>query len=220
VGKGRGDHCADGLGQEGDRERSREAGCDGHLVKPVNLSDLEKMLAKVLKQRVWCRYFSSAEFGTRSRKPVRFLAWFNGGSFWVTDIVQTVVIMLRVMHHTEFDVYDQNQPPKTKQPWLFATWGWQIGTKDITLIFIFRSLSSWEAELLARFFGYLLVQFKINKLVTAWHTIRIPNSFAWMSKARRTSGNWVSQFSWGRLKFVRETWGKIEPSRKIGQLVA
>jgi CheY-like chemotaxis protein len=33
-----------GWGQEGDRERSREAGCDGHLVKPVNLPDLEKLL--------------------------------------------------------------------------------------------------------------------------------------------------------------------------------
>lgn len=36
-----------GWGQENDRERSREAGCDGHLVKPVNLPDLEKMLAEV-----------------------------------------------------------------------------------------------------------------------------------------------------------------------------
>ncbi len=33
-----------GWGQEGDKERSREAGCDGHLVKPVNLPDLEKLL--------------------------------------------------------------------------------------------------------------------------------------------------------------------------------
>jgi CheY-like chemotaxis protein len=33
-----------GWGQEGDRERSREAGCDGHLVKPVNLPDLQKLL--------------------------------------------------------------------------------------------------------------------------------------------------------------------------------
>ena len=33
-----------GWGQEGDRERSRAAGCDGHLVKPVNLPDLEKLL--------------------------------------------------------------------------------------------------------------------------------------------------------------------------------
>jgi signal transduction histidine kinase len=36
-----------GWGQAGDRERSREAGCDGHLVKPVNLPDLEKVLAEV-----------------------------------------------------------------------------------------------------------------------------------------------------------------------------
>lgn len=34
-----------GWGNEGDRERSCEAGCDGHLVKPVDLHDLEKLLA-------------------------------------------------------------------------------------------------------------------------------------------------------------------------------
>jgi CheY-like chemotaxis protein len=34
-----------GWGQANDLERSREAGCDGHLVKPVSLSDLEKLLA-------------------------------------------------------------------------------------------------------------------------------------------------------------------------------
>jgi PAS domain S-box-containing protein len=34
-----------GWGQEGDKERSREAGCDGHLVKPVSLPDLERLLA-------------------------------------------------------------------------------------------------------------------------------------------------------------------------------
>ncbi|HJT77687.1 MAG TPA: ATP-binding protein, partial [Gemmataceae bacterium] len=33
-----------GWGQEGDKERSREAGCNGHLVKPVDLADLEKLL--------------------------------------------------------------------------------------------------------------------------------------------------------------------------------
>jgi PAS domain S-box-containing protein len=36
-----------GWGQEGDRIQSREAGCDGHLVKPVSLTDLEKMLEKL-----------------------------------------------------------------------------------------------------------------------------------------------------------------------------
>ena len=36
-----------GWGQEGDRARSREAGCDGHLVKPVNLPDLEKLLTEL-----------------------------------------------------------------------------------------------------------------------------------------------------------------------------
>jgi CheY-like chemotaxis protein len=34
-----------GWGQESDKARSREVGCDGHLVKPVSLSDLEKVLA-------------------------------------------------------------------------------------------------------------------------------------------------------------------------------
>jgi PAS domain S-box-containing protein len=41
-----------GWGQEGDKERSREAGCDEHLVKPVNLPDLEIMLAEVRRDRV------------------------------------------------------------------------------------------------------------------------------------------------------------------------
>jgi PAS domain S-box-containing protein len=36
-----------GWGQEGDKERSREAGCDGHLVKPVNPPELEKLLAEL-----------------------------------------------------------------------------------------------------------------------------------------------------------------------------
>ena len=35
-----------GWGQEGDRLRSREAGFDGHLVKPVNFANLEKLLAE------------------------------------------------------------------------------------------------------------------------------------------------------------------------------
>jgi PAS domain S-box-containing protein len=34
-----------GWGQDGDRAKSRAAGCDGHLVKPVHLPDLEKLLA-------------------------------------------------------------------------------------------------------------------------------------------------------------------------------
>ena len=38
-----------GWGQDGDRERSREAGCDGHLVKPVSLVDLQRMLAEMTK---------------------------------------------------------------------------------------------------------------------------------------------------------------------------
>ena len=36
-----------GWGQDTDRERTRAAGCDGHLVKPVNLPDLEKMLEQL-----------------------------------------------------------------------------------------------------------------------------------------------------------------------------
>jgi PAS domain S-box-containing protein len=36
-----------GWGQDGDRVRSREAGCDGHLVKPVNLPNLEKLLLEL-----------------------------------------------------------------------------------------------------------------------------------------------------------------------------
>jgi CheY-like chemotaxis protein len=35
-----------GWGQDDDRERSRAAGCDGHLVKPVNLSELKKVLVE------------------------------------------------------------------------------------------------------------------------------------------------------------------------------
>jgi len=33
-----------GWGQDGDRERSHRAGCDAHLVKPVSLADLQKLL--------------------------------------------------------------------------------------------------------------------------------------------------------------------------------
>lgn len=33
-----------GWGQEGDRSQSKAAGCDGHLVKPVNLQDIEDLL--------------------------------------------------------------------------------------------------------------------------------------------------------------------------------
>lgn len=36
-----------GWGQEGDRDRSRAAGCDGHLVKPVSLAELEAVLKEV-----------------------------------------------------------------------------------------------------------------------------------------------------------------------------
>jgi CheY-like chemotaxis protein len=40
-----------GWGQEGDRLRSHEAGCNGHLVKPVDLAELEKLLAQLLDTR-------------------------------------------------------------------------------------------------------------------------------------------------------------------------
>jgi CheY-like chemotaxis protein len=36
-----------GWGQETDRTQSHEAGCDGHLVKPVNLSHLESLLTEL-----------------------------------------------------------------------------------------------------------------------------------------------------------------------------
>ena len=36
-----------GWGQEADRAQSNDVGCDGHLVKPVNLSDLEGLLTEL-----------------------------------------------------------------------------------------------------------------------------------------------------------------------------
>lgn len=36
-----------GWGQEGDRENSKNAGCDAHLVKPVDLADLQLLLANL-----------------------------------------------------------------------------------------------------------------------------------------------------------------------------
>jgi CheY-like chemotaxis protein len=40
-----------GWGQEGDKLQSREAGCNSHLVKPVSLPDLEKLLAQAEASR-------------------------------------------------------------------------------------------------------------------------------------------------------------------------
>jgi PAS domain S-box-containing protein len=37
-----------GWGQEGDRAQTRDAGCDGHLVKPISLEDLQKLLGELL----------------------------------------------------------------------------------------------------------------------------------------------------------------------------
>jgi PAS domain S-box-containing protein len=39
-----------GWGQSGDRERSRQAGCNGHLVKPVDISELNSLLAKLQEE--------------------------------------------------------------------------------------------------------------------------------------------------------------------------
>jgi CheY-like chemotaxis protein len=36
-----------GWGQESDRARSKEAGCDAHLVKPIEVADLEHLLASL-----------------------------------------------------------------------------------------------------------------------------------------------------------------------------
>jgi PAS domain S-box-containing protein len=41
-----------GWGQEGDKELSREAGCDGHLVKPVDLKVLHALLDELQKKRL------------------------------------------------------------------------------------------------------------------------------------------------------------------------
>ena len=35
-----------GWGQDGDKERSRAAGCDGHLVKPVDIDELDRLLSR------------------------------------------------------------------------------------------------------------------------------------------------------------------------------
>jgi CheY-like chemotaxis protein len=40
-----------GWGQEGDKLQSSEAGCNGHLVKPVSLPELEKVLAEAEASR-------------------------------------------------------------------------------------------------------------------------------------------------------------------------
>lgn len=40
-----------GWGQEADRVRSQQAGCDGHLVKPVTLHDLSRLLASLTARR-------------------------------------------------------------------------------------------------------------------------------------------------------------------------
>ncbi len=40
-----------GYGQERDRQRSREAGFDAHLTKPVDIQKVEEMLAALTKQQ-------------------------------------------------------------------------------------------------------------------------------------------------------------------------
>jgi CheY-like chemotaxis protein len=44
-----------GWGQEGDRLQSRLAGCDGHLVKPVDLTKLEKLVAELAARAATAR---------------------------------------------------------------------------------------------------------------------------------------------------------------------
>ncbi|QVL29930.1 PAS domain-containing protein [Telmatocola sphagniphila] len=39
-----------GWGQEGDKAQSKNAGCDGHLIKPVELADLEMLLSKLTQR--------------------------------------------------------------------------------------------------------------------------------------------------------------------------
>jgi CheY-like chemotaxis protein len=41
-----------GWGQETDKDQSRQAGCDGHLVKPVDVQDLNALLDEVHAKRV------------------------------------------------------------------------------------------------------------------------------------------------------------------------
>jgi len=41
-----------GWGQDNNREQSREAGNDGHLVKPANFPELETMLGQVRRGEV------------------------------------------------------------------------------------------------------------------------------------------------------------------------
>jgi CheY-like chemotaxis protein len=40
-----------GWGQDADRRMSKEAGCDGHLVKPVSLPELQKLLAELIARK-------------------------------------------------------------------------------------------------------------------------------------------------------------------------
>ena len=42
------DRRADGVGRDSHRAQSREAGCEGHLVKPMDLTDLDKLLGELL----------------------------------------------------------------------------------------------------------------------------------------------------------------------------
>ena len=67
-----------GWGQEGDRIQSSEAGCDGHLVKPVSLPDLEETLD---------RYRAATALGARSRRlrppPSSCRLGFRGAGFYI-----------------------------------------------------------------------------------------------------------------------------------------
>jgi len=52
-----------GWGQESDRRLSREAGCDDHLVKPVDLAELERLMEELCVK-------ASAADGTPGPKPL------------------------------------------------------------------------------------------------------------------------------------------------------
>jgi len=58
-----------GWGQERDRVRSREAGCDGHLVKPVEPAALERLLADFGVERPLADPFGDVTSSAALRPP-------------------------------------------------------------------------------------------------------------------------------------------------------
>ena len=63
-----------GWGQEGDRERSREAGCDGHLVKPVYLPELMQQIEAVLATHAGNRSAAAKAMGIGRTTLLRKIA--------------------------------------------------------------------------------------------------------------------------------------------------